>query len=57
MTTEISAEYPDAVYLLNGGTVHAPRGSEIDNSGRILVWANDDSADDGTNAIASIYRA
>jgi hypothetical protein len=53
----IRNEYPDAVFCGNGESVDEPCQYEIDNAGRILVWAREeDSIDDaGANAIASIY--
>ena len=54
----------DAVYCDNGDAVNEPVERELDNAGRILVWASEQDADGpdgmgdaGQNAVAEIVRA
>lgn len=62
--TEAAATLGDVVYCRNGDTVSAPAERELDDAGRILVWASecdangpDGGGDAGQDAFAEIVRA
>jgi hypothetical protein len=54
----LSNKYPEVCYCDNGESVSLPYGREIENAGRILVWASEDDSenDGGQKAVAVIVE-